>query len=683
MAYSYDPIFAVDPNSPSNVARNASILIFDPNDPAKAPVTLTDVTGSPVANPITVNQHGFGPAIKHATLDRLAWEGAGMSGVFTSYEGMKEEAVAAREAAEVAAADAAAAAQADLEARIASGVFKGEKGADGANVLPTDAAIRDAIENPGSAARGALNALTLASDNKNLAAYGDSLTEPGQWIAELVARQAVSVYNGGKSGQSSTEIAMRQGGLVPKVTVTGGVIPASGPVAVTVDYPTGAFKKGVNGAMANPEYFGTIAGVHGRLEANIQGDPRTWSFTRTTDGTAVSAPGQRWFASTEGPAQIRKEQIFWTGRNFSYDLVITDTAAMVANLRKHIANPSFTVVSVINGSSEPLGSSAYNDLIARNALLKETYGEHYCEVRRPLIDSGLAWAGITPTTGDQEDIANDIVPRSLTVGDGFHLNTKGQQFVGKLIAEHRTRLGYDRTGAILAANIGADPVYVPPYTPPAVTVSSGLVRRYVPQSLGDSKLNTKITALANEYPIAGVDDVLKPVVSNSGGTYRKAGNMAFLEFDGVGDRMYSLAFSQPQPFSAAIVYKLRSTGATKAILSLSNGTPSSPILRRESTGAVTFSAGVARTVTPATDLGTGWHIAYVSVNGASSIIGIDGTTITADPGANSIGGLRIGQGPTDYSDIDIAEILLWNRALTAGELESVRTDMKASHSALP
>lgn len=100
MAYTYDSIFAVDPNAPSNVARNASILIFDPNDATKTPVTLTDVTGSPITNPIQVNQHGFGPAIKHPTLDRLAWEGAGMSGVFTSYEGMKEEAVAAREAAQ-------------------------------------------------------------------------------------------------------------------------------------------------------------------------------------------------------------------------------------------------------------------------------------------------------------------------------------------------------------------------------------------------------------------------------------------------------------------------------------------------------------------------------------------------------------------------------------------------------
>jgi lysophospholipase L1-like esterase len=172
MAYTYDAIFAVDPNSPSNVARNASILIFDPNDATKTPVTLTDITGSPITNPITVNQHGFGPAIKHATLDRLAWEGAGMSGVFTSYEGMKEEAVAARVAAQTAATEAGQAATADLAARIAAGEFKGDKGNDGSNVLPTDTAIKNAITTPGTQTEAALSATyALKSEAGGKAAF--------------------------------------------------------------------------------------------------------------------------------------------------------------------------------------------------------------------------------------------------------------------------------------------------------------------------------------------------------------------------------------------------------------------------------------------------------------------------------------------------------------------------------
>jgi hypothetical protein len=46
-------------------------------------------------------------------------------------------------------------------------------------------------------------------------------------------------------------------------------------------------------------------------------------------------------------------------------------------------------------------------------------------------------------------------------------------------------------------------------------------------------------------------------------------------------------------------------------------------------------------------------------------------------------GLRIGQGASDYADIDVAEVVMWDRALTSAELASVRTDMKAQYTALP
>jgi len=712
--YFYDMDLVVDPLNPANVVANGQVSIFDPADTTGATLlALKDPSGLPLPNPLTSNANGFLPP-RIATVPQTMWKSGGFTGYFNSYKGLRDEAVGAVSAAQTAANSASAAANEVVTTAAVDGTGalvltkasgatvnagqvkgakgdkgdKGDKGADGANVLPTDDAIKQAINDTASATRGALNAtiddkvskITPTSDNQNLAAFGDSLTEPGQWIAELVARQAVAVTNLGKSGQSSSEIAMRQGGLIPKVTVTGGTIPASGPVAVTVDYPTGAFKTNVGGAMANPQYVGKIAGVEGTLVANIQGNPRTWSFTRTTPGTAVNASGQRWFLSTEGPLQVRKEQIFWTGRNFSYDRVITDTADMVAYLKKNVIDPSYTVVSVINGSAEPIGSSEYNAILSRNATLKTTYGEHYCEVRRPLIDSALAWAGITPTANDLADIANDVVPRSLQVGDGFHLNAKGQEFVGKLIAEHRTRLGYDRTGAILAANIGADPVYVPPTYSLSVT---GASRRYVASSLADSKVGTVITQL-DSVGEPGEPKFLRPVVSGSGATLRNAGGVKYLEFDGVANRMYVPAFTVAQPYTFAVVYKLRSTGTSKVILSLINGTPASPTLRREANGNIVFDAGSAQPVVPGAALGTTWHLAYISVNGASTIIGIDGTTATpGTPGTGSVTGLRIGQGASDYSDIDVAEVVMWDRALTSGELASVRTDMKAQYAALP
>ena len=128
MAYTFDNLFAADPSNPTNVAANASILLYDPADPTKAPVTITDPTGSPIPNPVTVNKNGFGPAMQHATLDRLAWEGGGFSNFITSYEGIKNEAVSARTAAQEAAATAGADAVVRLDELIAAGEFEGPTG---------------------------------------------------------------------------------------------------------------------------------------------------------------------------------------------------------------------------------------------------------------------------------------------------------------------------------------------------------------------------------------------------------------------------------------------------------------------------------------------------------------------------------------------------------------------------
>lgn len=110
MAYTFDFIEARDPSNPAAFASNASITIYAPGDATKTPLAITDTTGSPLPNPITVNQFGYGPAFMHATLDRVAWSGAAFSNFFTSYEGMKNEAKASKDAAQVAASSAASAA---------------------------------------------------------------------------------------------------------------------------------------------------------------------------------------------------------------------------------------------------------------------------------------------------------------------------------------------------------------------------------------------------------------------------------------------------------------------------------------------------------------------------------------------------------------------------------------------
>ena len=182
MAYTFEQVLAVDPSNPANVARAASITIFAPGDAAKTPLTLTDTNGSPLANPLTVNANGFGPALMHATLDRVAWEGGGFTGFLTSYEGMKQEAIDARAAAETAAATAGADAAAVADAAIGDATAEAEAAAASAEAAeaaaassataaansaalvnaPADTAIAAAINGNG-ATKTALNATILSS----------------------------------------------------------------------------------------------------------------------------------------------------------------------------------------------------------------------------------------------------------------------------------------------------------------------------------------------------------------------------------------------------------------------------------------------------------------------------------------------------------------------------------------
>ena len=80
----------------------------------------------------------------HATLDQVAWAGGGFSGLFVSYKGMKDEAVAARRAAE------------QLKAAADAGAFQGKPGPPGPDTVPTQEAVAGYLKQPGNPINKAL-----------------------------------------------------------------------------------------------------------------------------------------------------------------------------------------------------------------------------------------------------------------------------------------------------------------------------------------------------------------------------------------------------------------------------------------------------------------------------------------------------------------------------------------------
>jgi len=564
VAFTFDPIFAADPNNPANVASNAAIIISDPDDPGNSPIAITDPTGSPLPNPITVNKNGFGSAFM-ADIDRVAWSGGGFTGFFTSYEGLKAVAVAAQNDAGTSAAAAASSAAAAVDAAAlvgapadsaiaaaingtttetkaalsttyaAKSVETTKLDIDAAPALISETIAQDGTVTAAAAAavngaaaglslvktsdpgvpnaitgdyleevvdlsgrvsertltdgtkylpRAKVDALTqgdttlgLASidgyrvvtvDTNGRIAEPDAMTLDGRtpsWVLQNYAKRtaqallgiacfgdsmtegtggsgtsypgtlqtltSVPVSNYGTMAQMSTEVALRTGGLDVFVTVTGDTIPASGSVAVTAVLPTGTWRSDYAWT-----FSGSLAGIPGTLSKAVG---NTWTFTRAAAGTATACPPESRWQSARTPAPL-VGRIYWAGRN-NPDVVINarDARAVVTAARR--VNAPILVMSVCNDSSETVGTAGYNTIAAVNTELEKVAGSDYFDLRGWLIRRGLAEAGITPTTQDNTDITNDVIPSSLR-SDPTHLNAAGYAAVGRRLYRLLTDKGW-------------------------------------------------------------------------------------------------------------------------------------------------------------------------------------------------------------------------------------------------
>jgi hypothetical protein len=253
--------------------------------------------------------------------------------------------------------------------------------------------------------------VTLTVAAFGVAAWGDSLTSGNQGIldrnnypSQLQKVITLPVENLGVSGQTSTQIGVREGGIPVYVTVAGGSIPATGGVSVT--FPTG-YEPVTSGGPAGG-VTGTILGVHGTVTLASG----TYTFTPTASGSAVSAPGSPQFVVDTPYAGYLP--VFWEGRNnpFAVSQVLSDIAAQVATVP---SKQDYLVMSIINTStsSEWIGGSSYLAIISLNNQLANSYGSHYLDIRQLLVSS-YDPAQIT----DVSDYQHDDVPTSLHAAAG-------------------------------------------------------------------------------------------------------------------------------------------------------------------------------------------------------------------------------------------------------------------------
>ncbi len=263
-------------------------------------------------------------------------------------------------------------------------------------------------------------------------AWGDSLTAgslSGSYPKQLALLLDKSVYNGGIPGQTSTEIAAREGGVVPSLTLSLNQIPKSGAVSVSeLSISLLRYEDKV------VRILGSINGVTGNL---TKAADDTYSFTRTSAGQAITnVDANIPFLISSADQRQSAINIFWLGRNNFGDTlqVKADIAAAVAFLNPQ--NNKFIILSILNGDypSERADGGDYDKIIELNNDLQLLYPDNYIDIRSYLINQ------YNPEDAqDIIDFNNNVVPSSLR-SDNLHLNTTGYDLVAlevfNFIEEH-------------------------------------------------------------------------------------------------------------------------------------------------------------------------------------------------------------------------------------------------------
>ena len=78
-----------------------------------------------------------------------------------------------------------------------------------------------------------------------------------------------------------------------------------------------------------------------------------------------------------------------------------------------------------------------------DTAMMQAFANRYINVRKYLVEDGLADAGISPTSEDRINISEGMIPRSfVTTSNTIDLNGKAYGVIGRLIYNRMESLGY-------------------------------------------------------------------------------------------------------------------------------------------------------------------------------------------------------------------------------------------------
>lgn len=259
----------------------------------------------------------------------------------------------------------------------------------------------------------------------------------------------LDVYNLGVCGETSYDIALRQGGIKmyvgKQVTVKQGV---RAQINIVDEYGSQVMLENFNGyetdndEPANVVYINDtpfqLEADNGKLYISVYGDSSNKSI-KIKKGTQVVTK-----AAHDISGDVLVIQMGSNGGWDDYDELIQQYKAMIDNS----GTECYIIIGDTDNPDESVDSAYYTDSsevgiddTLWEAALREAFGEHFINMRVYMIENALSTVGLEPTQEDIDNIDDGRVPESLK-HDFTHLNSYGYYAVGVAVYNKGIELGY-------------------------------------------------------------------------------------------------------------------------------------------------------------------------------------------------------------------------------------------------
>ena len=278
------------------------------------------------------------------------------------------------------------------------------------------------------------NQIVCFGDSLTQGAGGNGISYPS--VLKGLVGNNYNVINQGSGGENTIAILSRQGSVATYVNNI--TIPAK-KTTVKLCQPNEYLDSNLGikslltiaGDMTgiNPCYINSVIGI---LSKANDGNGVYYTFTRFKDGKeiVIDRPTRIFFYSTN--RYNNSILCLFIGQNGGYSTE-EELVEQIRNAIRHNCTDKYIILGLTTGSNTERASL--------EKTMQNAFGLHYLNTRKYLYMYGLSDANIKPTTQDENDIKNGIVPNSLR-SDSVHLNDKGYTVLGNIVYKKGVELGY-------------------------------------------------------------------------------------------------------------------------------------------------------------------------------------------------------------------------------------------------